>query len=522
VAAERFDFDGGSYLNGGSGNDKLTGGNYGNDISDDDTAADLGSDTINGGAGNDTILSRGGADAIDGGADNDTLTFNRQSKFGDLTLNMVDLAIVATVMGDGSTIVNVETLIYHGGKKADTVTALAGKDTIYGYDGNDKLSGGAGDDFLHGGNGADILDGGDGTDTMVGGMGDDIYYSDGDRNFVREFTGGGTDTLRTYFGESLSYNLESIENLELLGTLGAGGYGNALDNRILGNSANNVLDGLGGADFTAGGLGNDTYYIENAGDVVTEGVNEGLDIVKSNLAAATLAANVEKLLLLTAALEATGNALSNHIYGNDAGNKLNGGAGADRLLGGKGDDNYYLDSSGDRVFETIAGAAGGVDKVFTRYHHTLGANFENLALLNAGNFNGTGNELVNIIYGSSGNNFIDGKGAADTLTGGLGLDNFVFTTGLGASNIDTIADFSVADVTIRLENAIFAALPVGYLAVTAFHIGAAAADAGDRIIYNSATGALFCDADGLGGAAQVRFASLSAGLAMTNADFFVF
>ena len=52
-------------------------------------------------------------------------------------------------------------------------------------------------------------------------------------------------------------------------------------------------------------------------------------------------------------------------------------------------------------------------------------------------------------------------------------------------------------------------------------IGAAAADATDRIIYNSGTGNLFFDQDGTGAAAQVLFADLATGLALTNNDFFV-
>jgi hypothetical protein len=43
--------------------------------------------------------------------------------------------------------------------------------------------------------------------------------------------------------------------------------------------------------------------------------------------------------------------------------------------------------------------------------------------------------------------------------------------------------------------------------------------AGSRILYNSTTGALSYHADGLGGAAPIRFATLSTGLALTDADF---
>ena len=43
-----------------------------------------------------------------------------------------------------------------------------------------------------------------------------------------------------------------------------------------------------------GGPGNDTYLVDNAGDVVTENFNEGTDTVQSSLTY-TLGANVENL-----------------------------------------------------------------------------------------------------------------------------------------------------------------------------------------------------------------------------------
>ena len=59
------------------------------------------------------------------------------------------------------------------------------------------------------------------------------------------------------------------------------------------------------------------------------------------------------------------------------------------------------------------------------------------------------------------------------------------------------------------------------MAADAFHIGAAAADAEDRIIYNQATGALSYDANGTGAGGLVKFAQLTAGLGLTNADFVI-
>ena len=116
---------------------------------------------------------------------------------------------------------------------------------------------------------------------------------------------------------------------------------------------------------------------------------------------------------------------------------------------------------------------------------------------------------------------------------GAGSDTFVFSTALAGANIDTLTDYAVIDDTLRLENTgtgLFNAVTVtGALAATAFATGATAGDASDRIIYDATTGALYYDADGVGGAAQVQFATLVSnatlgthpGAGLTAADFFV-
>jgi Ca2+-binding RTX toxin-like protein len=52
-----------------------------------------------------------------------------------------------------------------------------------------------------------------------------------------------------------------------------------------------------------------------------------------------------------------------------------------------------------------------------------------------------------------------------------------------------------------------------------FHIGAAATDASDRIIYNPANRFLFDDRDGRGGSGETHFATLAPHLALHNVDF---
>ena len=74
---------------------------------------------------------------------------------------------------------------------------------------------------------------------------------------------------------------------------------------------------------------------------------------------------------------------------------------------------------------------------------------------------------------------------------------------------------------IQLENSVFGTLPAGALAASAFHVGAAAAAADDRIVYNDANGQLFYDFDGNGAAAAVLFAVLSPGLTLDASNFAV-
>ena len=128
-----------------------------------------------------------------------------------------------------------------------------------------------------------------------------------------------------------------VENLTLTGTAALSGTGNELDNVIIGNSGANVLTGLGGddtlnggagADQMFGGTGNDTYVVDNVGDVVDETGGDGTDTVLSSISfsladAVHAMGSIENLTLTgTGAINGTGNALDNVLTGNSGNNVL--------------------------------------------------------------------------------------------------------------------------------------------------------------------------------------------------------
>ena len=269
------------------------------------------------------------------------------------------------------------------------------------------------------------------------------------------------------------------------------------------------------SDFLDGGAGVDTAsYVGILGPVTVTLLNQGT-IQNTVNAGNDVLVNMENL---------TGGRGNDNLTGNQFDNVLDGGPGNDAMTGGNGNDRFKVNSAGDQVIEATG---GGSDRVLASVDYVLAAGVwvELLRTNSQGGTSGidlTGNEFANTVQGNAGANTLNGRAGNDTLQGFGGADTFFFNTALSASgNVDHILDYSVAADTIRLENAVFTGLAGGTLAAGAFFIGAAAHDASDRIIYNSATGALSFDADGNGAGAAIRFATLSTGLALTNADFFV-
>ena len=176
---------------------------------------------------------------------------------------------------------------------------------------------------------------------------------------------------------------------------------------------------------------------------------------------------------------------------------------------------------------TISGASNGhgVHVKLTNfenivYRDSSGSHTLSIASIKAGTSGAdsiTGTAFADVINAAAGNDKLAGGAGNDVLTGGTGSDLFLFNAALNSStNVDTVKDFVHGSDKIQLDDDIFTKLGVtGTTAGVALKTSGqfyastsatAAHDADDRIIYNKTTGALYYDADGVGGSAAVKFA----------------
>ncbi|MBC7377662.1 MAG: putative Ig domain-containing protein, partial [Burkholderiaceae bacterium] len=363
-----------------------------------------GNDTLTGSAGDDTLDGGAGVDSMAGGTGNDSYVVDSATD------------VVTEAAGAGTDTV-MASATYALGTNLENLT-LTGTAAINGT-GNTVAN------VLTGNAGNNILNGAAGADTMAGGLGNDTYVVDNIGDVLTENPGEGTDLVQSAVTYTLGAN---VENLTLTGSAGTNGGGNALANLLTGNGAANTLtgsagddtlDGGAGADKLIGGADDDTYFVDNTGDVVTEVAGGGVDTINASISW-TLGAEVENLNLTgTAAINGTGNALANVINGNSAANLLNGNAGADTMAGGAGNDTYVVDNAGDVVIEL---AGGGTDLVNSGISYVLGAELEKLTLTGTAATSATGNSLANTLTGNSGANILDGGAGADAMAGGGGND----------------------------------------------------------------------------------------------------
>jgi Ca2+-binding RTX toxin-like protein len=505
-----FGGDGVDRLSGGADNDRLFGGDKG-----DYLFGDEGGDTLNGEAGADTMRGGSGDDVyvVDDRGDQ---VIDDPGAVGGLH-DKIDTTLNWYHMSDPGKADWVEELQFTGvgnfvgrGNGLDNViVGGADGDQLYGNGGDDKMFGGAGRDTLYGGADDDRLDGEGDADTMIGGTGDDTYViGEGDTvvedmfgsytgtGLARRYLASGNDTVETQLSR---YTLgDNVKNLTFTSNASAlnVGFGNALDNVMRGAVyGNDELHGL---------AGNDTYYVDNLGDVVNETefvagggtgiarVNSGyrdvgsesdtvittllsydLSNIGSNDSVAraffpeTLYGIIENLTYAGAdRFTGIGNNANNVISGGALGDNLYGGLGHDTLRGGAGNDGIDLGTGDDKAFidngtaeggDVVVGG-GGFDSVYA--DDSTIADGLNLNVFRAGTgYTPDVNRVaftsaaidVDSIQGNAGSDVIDasrldqridiaGMNGADTIIGGAAGDNLY-----GGDDRDTLIGGAGAD-----------------------------------------------------------------------------
>lgn len=475
-----------------------------------------GDDTLLAGNGNDGLYGGGGDDLLDGGDGDDTVYYD--GAWADYTVTRISetevtIASNAGVSDGSDKLISVEHIyfaaddiyieplegwsIYQTGTSADdyiegfanqtnALSGLDGNDILVAA-GNDELDGGAGDDTLYVSSEAysTELYGGEGSDTaVIDGSSSDyaLYYYPYSTNQdpvaetayplpVKEIILH--EMEQVYFtADDVAVSINDIPPVGTAGEDTINGsnrpdylYGMEGNDVIVGNGGRDMLIGGEGTDTMSGGLGDDQYGVDNAGDVVIETIDGGYDHIGSDVSF-TLPDYVESLAVsggddpLVDAY-AIGNSLDNSIQGYFTGGTMLGLDGNDEIVSNGGD---------------------------------------------------------NTINGGDGDDVLSG-GEGDTLIGGAGDDQFGIVSSPYVSTFATINDFDPDDDIISLIDYEGILGEGGALDGDIFTIGTAATASEQRLIYDSSTGDLFIDADGLGGEAQVQIAHLIGAPALDATSF---
>jgi Ca2+-binding RTX toxin-like protein len=339
---------------------------------------------------------------------------------------------------------------------AHTLTGGAGNDQLIAGAGGYTLNGGGGNDKLTGGSGNDTLNGGTGVDTMAGGAGNDTYFVDSTSDVITEAAGQGTDRVFSSVDYTLSAN---VDNLELTGTAGLSGTGNAIANLIVGNSAGNALNGAAGNDILQGAGGSDNLTGGAGADRLDGGA--GFDNAMYDMAAAAVVVNLQTSSQNTGeaagdtyiSIEGViGSRFNDTLTGDDNGNDVIGMDGNDTLFGLNGDDDLEGGNGNDQLFGGEGGdildGGAGIDTARYDNGSVVTADLANAAS-NAGDAAGDTYVAIENITGSQWDDVLSGNSSNNALTGGSGDDQLFGRAGndalLGQAGDDLLDGGAGAD-----------------------------------------------------------------------------
>jgi Ca2+-binding RTX toxin-like protein len=454
-----------------------------------------GANNLVGRDGNDTLDGGGGNDTLDGGLGSDTAIL--AGVLNDYTISRPSTTQTSlTHLPSGQTVLisRIELITFTGDASSKTTAELIarisspGNDTLIGTGGDDTLAGVLGNDSLVGGFGNDDLQGGDGNDLLVGGAGNDLPDGGAGSDTYQFAIGCGDDVINQ--NDPLAGSIDTVELASPIGDLSTGETTLTRDPHSDDDLVITVNSGPDGAEVVDRLVVDDFF----SNDLVNLG--GAIDQIRflSNGSVLTQAQILAELLKGTSGddwLRGYANT-SDSIAGGAGNDTLGGAAGNDTLSGGLGNDSL----SGDAGADLLDGGASD-DQV--------SGGDGNDTLSGSG-----GNDTIS---GGAGDDTLSGGDRADQLSGAEGADRFVFDTADALVHADLITDFVSGVDRIALKATIFTGL------------GAVGATVGlsDHLTYDSGTGALAYDADGVGGADAVTFATLGAGThpATLGMDFLV-
>lgn len=336
---------------------------------------------------------------------------------------------------------------------------LRGDDVLTGSAFDDDMRGGTGNDLFNAGDGDDYIGVEGGNDTVDGGNGYDSLGFD-EANYRWDTTRGvdldaATGLATTPWGGTLHFSqIERFKDSLFSDTL----RGSSADETFVVSRGSDVIDGRGGFD--------EVRYdqVDRWGAVSAVVVNLATGQAIDSWGDTDSLAGIEA---------ARGSIFGDTLIGSGRANELEGWDGNDLLQGGKGADRLW----GDWGRDTIQGGAGA--------------------------------------------DTMSGGGDSDRLTGSAGADDFLFDWALGDSGVDVITDFAhgVDEIWVTADwgggfagaNLVAAQLRSGAGVTTA-------STAAQRFIYNTTTGDLYFDPDGVGGVTEVRFATLTGQPTLTAGD----
>lgn len=419
-AAGPFKIDVAAVIDGGAGDDFISGGDLGNDLLGGD-----GNDTLVGGKLDDWLFGEGGNDVLFAGK-----VANTGFSIGDLAAETVAASVDG---GNGN--------LLHGGTGDDRLYGSKGSDWLRGGEGRDRLVGGAGGDVLEGGAGDDR--GANGEAAILGGSGSDIYLfgrGDGKDVIFDESDPAGTTGVSR---DSLAWRIQQLENgawerdwagagdYEVDGSVKGGedaiafGIGISIENVLMRRSGNDLVIQLmalraNGQGVLTGDELTIRDWFESTRRVEWLRFADGEEIRLGDLTSFAIGTGEADVILGSYGADflygGGGDDVIRGLAGNDFGN---GGAGND-FVAGDGDNDWVLGGSGN---DQVIGGSG---------HDTA--------------FGDDGDDRV---YGGQGSDLVVGGRGNDEVVGGAGDDVFRYSRGDGQ---DVVMDDYVANWDLVWQN----------------------------------------------------------------------